>query len=167
MAESPLPNFQTQRKSDIFPEWLVPAPHDPDNPPPLRIYYPFPHLQGQFDDWEAEHRESTMVDPNVFLTKPPTAGEIAPGADGNLSCFQDGPPGRAPPYALRELIAAAIHGSPQRKLTVREIRVCLIRRFAWFASQSNDTKGWQVQFPFYFSCLNANILPHSLRLDGI
>ena len=28
-----------------------------------------------------------------------------------------------------------------------EIRVCLTRRFEWFSSQSNDTKGWQVHSP--------------------
>ncbi|KIJ55592.1 hypothetical protein M422DRAFT_63621 [Sphaerobolus stellatus SS14] len=123
------PTFSVGKRygqSDMPPELLESVPNDHRNPPPSRAYYPFEHLQRQFDKWEQEH-----------------PGEISPGANGNLTMLQDGPPGAPPPYALRELMIAAINGAPERKLTLREIRVALIRRFEWFARSKDDSKGWK------------------------
>ncbi|KIJ56270.1 hypothetical protein M422DRAFT_239485 [Sphaerobolus stellatus SS14] len=124
------PTFSVGRRpgqSDLPHECLQVVPNSPANPTPSRAYYPFEQLQRQFDKWEQEHSR-----------------EVALGAKtGNLIMLQDGTPGFGLPYALRYVMITVINGTPERKLTLRELRVTVIRRFERFARSKDDPRGWK------------------------
>lgn len=67
----------------------------------------------------------------------------------NLWALPDPPHGQRPSQPLPVLIKLAIHGSPKRKLTLREIYLALEERFAWYR-ENRDDKGWKVS-PFLYS----------------
>ncbi|KAF8528443.1 hypothetical protein BU17DRAFT_80809 [Hysterangium stoloniferum] len=91
-----------------------------------RDYYPLPHHQAYFDEYEASH-----------------PGAAPPGDGYNLTNLQDGKPnskGR-PPHGHRFVVACAIYGAPEGKLTLPELYLALERRYRWYADP--DNVGWK------------------------
>lgn len=134
-----------------------------------RDYYPLRHHQLMFDAWEAAHRTFSQFQINsllsIWFTKSNVANGPAPGAGGNLADLQDGNRNRKggrPPHGLRFIIECAIYGSPEKRLTLREIEIAIVRRFAWFADPKN--KGWQVRKIWlnflYISRTDWNVIFH-------
>ncbi|KIJ49129.1 hypothetical protein M422DRAFT_777655 [Sphaerobolus stellatus SS14] len=106
---------------------------EPQNslPPKIRFrprdFYPSPHHQAQFDELE-------RTSPNGSL----------PGDGGNLCDLQDGIPGineGRPPHPHRTVLMCAIYGSPERKLTLKELKMALRIRFPSYAKEDQNA-GW-------------------------
>lgn len=51
---------------------------------------------------------------------------------------KDTPPG----YPIHYLVAAAINGAPEKKLSMMEIRLALLRRFPYFANNLGEGVNW-------------------------
>lgn len=85
--------------------------------------------------------------PNSFVSAPDTEEylrqqlDIRPYQPVNLWALPDPPPGQKPSQPLPVLIKLAIHGSPKKKLTLREIYLALEERFVWFRETSD--KAWK------------------------
>jgi hypothetical protein len=76
------------------------------------------------------------------------AFSLSPDMDLTLGSLRDPVFGDRPNYPLPLLAALAIHGSPQRRLTLQEIFKAIEERFEWFA-KNKDTKSWKVLTPLY------------------
>ncbi len=71
---------------------------------------------------------------------------LVPGAlddNVNLYSLSDPGPNEKPGYPYPTLIKLAIHGSPNRRLSLQGIYAALEDRFEWFRLNHND-KAWQV-----------------------
>lgn len=68
------------------------------------------------------------------------------GQEVSLRSLVDPPNGEKPGYPYPTLIKLAIHGSPNKRLTLQEIYAAIEERFKWFKDNADD-KAWQV-------CLN-------------
>ena len=77
----------------------------------------------------------------LCLANGPTPGEI-----GNLLNPQDDIVGindEAPPHFHRTVLMCAIYGSPEKKLTLKELRLALRIRFPWYEKEYSGG-GWEV-----------------------
>ncbi|KIJ52936.1 hypothetical protein M422DRAFT_242899 [Sphaerobolus stellatus SS14] len=94
----------------------------------LRDFYPSPHHQAQFGEWERDHPNGP-----------------APGEGGNLCDLQDGVPGvneGRPPHSHRTVLMCAIYGSPEKTLTLKELNKALRIRFPSYAKDDPNSGGW-------------------------
>ncbi|GJJ11444.1 hypothetical protein Clacol_005677 [Clathrus columnatus] len=128
-SEPQLANLRAQEDEyDTFEEDIFNLSHfKPAGTKKSRDYYPLKHHQLMFDAWEAAYPDNPI-----------------PGAGGTLADLQDGDPnhkGGRPPHGMRFIIECAIYGSPEQRLTLREIQIAMVRRFAWFSDLNN--RGWQ------------------------
>lgn len=62
----------------------------------------------------------------------------------DLHALPDPPDGGRPTQPLAILMKLAIYGSPQQKLTLREIYAALENRFEWFRQNTHD-QSWKVR----------------------
>ncbi|KAI0342811.1 hypothetical protein BDW22DRAFT_1330320, partial [Trametopsis cervina] len=67
---------------------------------------------------------------------------LRPDADISLNVLADPVAGEKPNYPYPTLIKLAIHGSPNRRLTLQEIYQALMRRFRWYRDNARD-RSWQ------------------------
>jgi hypothetical protein len=74
------------------------------------------------------------------------AFQLGPDMQLTLDDLQEPPRGERPTFALPILAALAIHGSPQKKLTLSEIFQAIEDRFEWYARNRN-VRGWKVCHP--------------------
>ncbi|KIJ56463.1 hypothetical protein M422DRAFT_239679 [Sphaerobolus stellatus SS14] len=98
-----------------------------------RDFYPLAHHQDEFDKWERAHRK-----PYALANGP------APGEGGNLMDLEDPIPGLnddQQPHPHCEVVTAAIYGSPTQRLTLKELKIALRRRFPWYATGGHNP-GW-------------------------
>ncbi|KAF8518696.1 hypothetical protein BU17DRAFT_90774 [Hysterangium stoloniferum] len=117
-----------------LPRWCgVAASQNPNKLVCGRFLYPFPHLQREFDQWEAKHRE------------------LMPGMNANLSTIGDAEGLTKPSLPLTELMIAAINGSPRGRLTIMEMKVALMLRFPFFANEPSKG-GWHGSWYTIASC---------------
>ena len=68
---------------------------------------------------------------------------LGPDDEISLNALVDPPAGEKPNYPYPTLIKLAIHGSPNKRLTLQEIYIALEERFEWYKINSQD-KSWQV-----------------------
>ncbi|GJJ14205.1 hypothetical protein Clacol_008467 [Clathrus columnatus] len=101
----------------------------------LRKYYPLPEQQKEWDKWEATHPADVLAKMESF----------------NLSLIPTLSEEEIPPAPLPYLIMAAIAGSPSSKLTEREIKLALIRRFPYFAERLARNSRWQISVNWILS----------------
>ncbi|KAF8586103.1 hypothetical protein K439DRAFT_1615390 [Ramaria rubella] len=125
----PQPQSKLNVEPDIDPAFLVPAePSAGRSTVVNRDYYPLPHHQKQFDQLESTDPEAVAEREKYSLRRLQDGGHKGDGR------------GR-PPHGVREILLCAILGSPNRRLTLREIRVSFRRRFAFFANKHEV--GWR------------------------
>lgn len=97
---------------------------------PNRDYYPLPQHQMAWDALErtGESRPvCTYEDPLTYFL----SGEERPV---NLNCLTEGEDNaNPPPHTVVNIVKCAILGSPNRRLTLKEIRVAFRRRFHYYA----------------------------------
>ncbi|GJJ12982.1 hypothetical protein Clacol_007229 [Clathrus columnatus] len=103
----------------LTPELLRPVTVD-NQPVPNRSFYPLRHHQQEFDDMERRG------------FKPPYSLNMLTDAGDD-----------SPPHNLSVILKCAILGSPRQKLTLREIRIAMCRRFAYY---STSNTGWCDEF---------------------
>lgn len=111
-----------QKYGVLFPHWVCECTTVPRNlgerkPHPSQ-YYP---LREQREEWKIWQK----MNPH----------KIDPGGEISLNeiNWHSEDPDEKPPFQLWYLILAAIYGSPMKRLTEHEIKLCLIRRFSYFA----------------------------------
>ncbi|KIJ56382.1 hypothetical protein M422DRAFT_41095 [Sphaerobolus stellatus SS14] len=122
-----VPNSRDNRGRHYFS--VSPSSKDP------RSFYPLSHHQRQFDEWEKKHPFGP-----------------SPGAGGNLTDLQDADPrvhGGRPPHGLRCIIMCAINGSPEKRLTLKEIRIAMNIRYPEFFTESSEA--WQTSLRYTLS----------------
>ncbi|GJJ12644.1 hypothetical protein Clacol_006887 [Clathrus columnatus] len=120
----------------LFPFWLCDCAFVPRDIGQKKLqlasqYYPLRYQQQEWKHWQRAN-----------------PCETDPGGEISLNAIEWHSPDAhdVPPFHLWYLILAAIHGSPMKRLTENEIKLCLMRRFAYFffrqSNEPDDTDAW-------------------------